>query len=112
MVGGLRRGIAERPTSCAKAALCNAPEECPRSQSSADADSGRARARDRKHQDSGELIIADLSPKGYKEISRAKIIAPTQPNYGRDVVWCHPAYAKKCVFVRNDKEIVCVSLKG
>jgi outer membrane protein assembly factor BamB len=62
--------------------------------------------------DSGNLIIADLSPKGYKEFSRAKIITPTQANMGRDVVWCHPAYANKCVFVRNDKEIVCVSLKG
>lgn len=62
--------------------------------------------------DSGDLIIADLTPKGYKEISRAKIITPTQPNSGRDVVWSHPAYANKCVFVRNDKEIICVSLKG
>ena len=60
--------------------------------------------------DSGELIIAHLSPKGYKEISRAKIITPTQPNYGRDVVWCHPSFAGKCLYVRNDKEIICVNL--
>jgi outer membrane protein assembly factor BamB len=62
--------------------------------------------------DAGNLIIADLSPQGYKEIGRAKIIEPTQANYGRDVVWCHPAFASKCVFVRSDKEIVCVSLAG
>ena len=62
--------------------------------------------------DAGDLILADLSAKGYREISRAKIITPTQPNSGREVVWCHPAYAHKCVFVRNDKEIVCVSLQG
>ncbi len=62
--------------------------------------------------DAGDLILADLSAKGYKEITRAKIITPTQPNSGREVVWCHPAYAHKCVFVRNDKEIVCVSLQG
>jgi hypothetical protein len=62
--------------------------------------------------DAGNLILADLSPKGYREISRAKIIDPTQPNSGRDVVWCHPAFANKCVYVRNDKEIVCVSLAG
>jgi len=60
--------------------------------------------------DAGNLIIADLTPKGYKELSRAKIIEPTQPNSGRDVVWSHPAYAHKCIFVRNDKSIVCVSL--
>jgi outer membrane protein assembly factor BamB len=62
--------------------------------------------------DAGNLILADLSPKGYREISRAKIIDPTQPNSGRDVVWCHPAFANKCVYVRNDREIVCVGMGG
>jgi len=62
--------------------------------------------------DAGNLIIADLSPKGYKELGRAKIIDPTQPNSGRDVVWSHPAFANKRIYVRNDKEIVCVSLAG
>lgn len=62
--------------------------------------------------DQGNLILADLSPKGYTEVGRAKVIEPTQANSGRDVVWCHPAFANKCLFVRNDKEIVCVSLAG
>jgi hypothetical protein len=26
------------------------------------------------------------------------------------VVWTHPAFAEKAVFVRNDVELVCVSL--
>jgi hypothetical protein len=26
------------------------------------------------------------------------------------VVWSHPAFANRCVFARNDKEMVCVSL--
>jgi outer membrane protein assembly factor BamB len=60
--------------------------------------------------DNGDLIIADLSPKGYKELSRANVIKPTQPNSGRDVVWSHPAFANKCVIVRSDHEIVSVSL--
>jgi len=25
-------------------------------------------------------------------------------------VWSHPAFANQCVFMRNDEEIVCVSL--
>jgi len=58
----------------------------------------------------GELIIARLTPKAYEEISRAKILAPTNTAFGRSVVWSHPAFANKCMFVRNDKEIVCVSL--
>jgi hypothetical protein len=30
--------------------------------------------------------------------------------FGRPVVWSHTAYANRCVFARNDKEIVCASL--
>ena len=60
--------------------------------------------------ETGDLIIAKLSPKGYEEISRAKLVEPTGSVFGRKVVWSHPAYANKCVFVRNDKEIACFSL--
>jgi outer membrane protein assembly factor BamB len=63
----------------------------------------------------GDLIIANLSPKGYEEISRAHVLEPTTavsggPLKNRIVVWSHPAFANKCIFARNDKEIVCVSL--
>ncbi len=60
----------------------------------------------------GELIISKLSPKGYTEISRAQLIAPTkgQLNQRGGVCWTHPAFANKHVFVRNDDEIVCASL--
>jgi outer membrane protein assembly factor BamB len=58
----------------------------------------------------GDLILADLSPKGYREISRAHLVDPTGPAQRRDVVWVHPAFAHKNVYVRNDKEIVSVSL--
>ncbi len=60
--------------------------------------------------ESGNLIIARLSPKGYDEISRAKILEPTNKAAGRDIVWSHPAFANRSVYARNDKEIVCVSL--
>ena len=58
----------------------------------------------------GDLIIAKLNPKGYEEISRAHLLAPTNSMPGREVVWSHPAFANRCVYVRNDKEIICVSL--
>ena len=50
----------------------------------------------------GELIIAKLSPKGYEEISRAKLIEPTREQLRQrgGVCWSHPAYANKCVFAR------------
>ena len=62
--------------------------------------------------ESGELIICKLTPKGYEEIDRAKLLEPTNRYAaGRTVVWSHPAFADKTVFARNDKEIVAVSLK-
>ena len=60
--------------------------------------------------ETGDLIIARLSAQGYEEISRAQILEPTAEAFGRKVVWSHPAYANRCAYVRNDKEIVCISL--
>jgi outer membrane protein assembly factor BamB len=60
----------------------------------------------------GEIVIATLSPQGYTEISRAKLIEPTRVQLGQrgGVCWSHPAYANRHVFARNDEEIVCASL--
>lgn len=60
--------------------------------------------------ETGDLILARLTPEKYEEIGRAHLLEPTNEAFGRHVVWSHPAFANKCVFVRNDKEIVCVSL--
>lgn len=58
----------------------------------------------------GELIIAKMSPKGYEEIDRAKVIEPTGLAFGRRVVWSAPAWANRKVYLRNDEECVCVDL--
>lgn len=63
----------------------------------------------------GELIISRLSPEGYQEVSRAKLIKPTTPQLPSrrgGVCWAHPAFADRHVFARNDEEIVCASLAG
>lgn len=60
--------------------------------------------------ENGDLIIAKLSPTKYEEIARAKILDKTHECFGRQVIWSHPAFANKCVFARNDKELVCYSL--
>ena len=64
----------------------------------------------------GDLIIAQISPRGYQEISRAHIMEPTsRAGFGgvfRNVLWSHPAFANRCMFPRNDKEIVCVDLSA
>jgi len=61
----------------------------------------------------GELIIADLSPRGYKQISRGKLIPPTQPGLPSrrgGVTWAHPAFAHRHIIARNDKQLVCADL--
>jgi outer membrane protein assembly factor BamB len=70
-----------------------------------------------KHQDrfflfneKGDLILAKLSPAGYDELCRFHVLDATNQTFGRPVVWSHPAFANQCVFARNDKELVCVSL--
>ena len=45
----------------------------------------------------GELILAEFSPEGHKEISRGQIIGKT---------WAHPAYAGDSIYARSDREIV------
>ncbi len=60
--------------------------------------------------ETGDLLIAKMSPEGYQELDRAHILEPTSQTGNRKVVWSHPAFANGCMFARNDKEIVCVSL--
>jgi outer membrane protein assembly factor BamB len=60
--------------------------------------------------ETGDLIIARLSPEKYEEVSRAHILKPTGEAFGRSVVWSHPAFANQCCFLRNDEELVCVDL--
>ena len=64
--------------------------------------------------DLGDLMIVDLSPEGYREIDRTKLIEPTTSSGmgrgGRIINWSHPAYANRHIFARNDNEIICVSL--
>jgi len=60
--------------------------------------------------ETGHLIIAKATPEAYTEISRAKVLEPTNEAFGRPVVWAAPAFAMKSAFVRNDKELIRVNL--
>jgi outer membrane protein assembly factor BamB len=63
----------------------------------------------------GQLIIAQLTPTGYHEISRAQLIEPTRGQLTRrdeGVCWAHPAFAHRHVFARSDEELVCASLEA
>jgi len=58
----------------------------------------------------GDLIVARLSPQGYEELSRAHVIDPVNTDPGRPVVWSHPAFANRRIYLRNDQEMVCYNL--
>ena len=75
----------------------------------------------------GDLVIAQFTPEGYIEIDRTHLLNPTsRSGYGasrvatafrrrhgnsdRLVVWSHPAYANRHIVLRNDEEIIRVSL--
>jgi outer membrane protein assembly factor BamB len=60
--------------------------------------------------ETGDLILTRLSAQGYEELNRFHVLEPTNECFGRRVVWSHPAFAQKCVFARNDQELVCVDL--
>ena len=60
--------------------------------------------------DEGNLIRAQLSPAGYREISRSHLIDPTWPFGQTKFVYAPPAFANRHVFARNDEELVCASL--
>ncbi len=60
----------------------------------------------------GNLISARLSPDGYEELDRAKVIEPNGPDMRqRNIVWSHPAYADGSAYIRNDSELIRVSLR-
>lgn len=58
----------------------------------------------------GDLVLAHLTPEGYREQGRFHVLEPTNEAFGRKVVWSHPAFAERCLFARNDNELVCVDL--
>ena len=58
----------------------------------------------------GDLIVAELSPQGYREVSRARVLEPTNTSGSRKVLWSHPAFAMRSVFLRNDKELIRIDL--
>jgi outer membrane protein assembly factor BamB len=62
--------------------------------------------------DQGDLIHAKLTPEAYTELSRTHVIEPTTPFNGPKMAWTPPSIANGHLFVRNDEEIICCSLKA
>jgi outer membrane protein assembly factor BamB len=55
------------------------------------------------HDDQGKLHLLAPNVKEYQELATSKACGPT---------WAHPAVAGGNIFVRDDKELICLSLTG
>ncbi len=53
--------------------------------------------------DFGNLTLLEPNPKEYKELARSKVCGPT---------WAHPALADGKVYLRDEKELICIDLSG
>ena len=60
--------------------------------------------------DQGDLVRAQLTPAGYRELGRVHLIEPTSPLFENKFAWAAPAFANRNIFVRNDHELRCYSL--
>lgn len=53
--------------------------------------------------DNGYVTLIDPDPKEYKELARSKVCGPT---------WAHPALVGGKLYLRDEKELLCVPLAG
>jgi outer membrane protein assembly factor BamB len=60
----------------------------------------------------GELILAELSPSGFKDLGRVELIKPVKvsPNPRGGVNWAYPAFVARKIFVRSDGMLVCYEM--
>ncbi len=49
----------------------------------------------------GDLVLLDPNPKEYRELARAKVCGHT---------WAHPALANGRLYVRDDRELICLQM--
>jgi outer membrane protein assembly factor BamB len=52
-------------------------------------------------EEQGDLVLVDPNPKEYRELARAKVC---------DHVWAHAAVADGKLFLRDDKDLICIEL--
>jgi outer membrane protein assembly factor BamB len=52
-------------------------------------------------EDGGDLVLLDPDPKEYRELARTKVCGPA---------WAHPALAGGKLYLRDDKEVLCLQM--
>lgn len=64
--------------------------------------------------ETGELLLGKLSPEGYTDKGRVKVIEPVKisPNPRNGVNWAHPAFSRNFIYVRSDSRLICLEISG
>lgn len=62
----------------------------------------------------GELLLGKLTPEGYEDLGRVKVIDPVRisPNPRNGVCWAHPAFVDNRIFLRNDEKLICIQVNN
>jgi len=58
----------------------------------------------------GDLHIARLSAAGYEPLDKVHLCDPDMLVGVHKVIWSHPAFANRCIFVRRNSEMIAFSL--
>ena len=51
----------------------------------------------------GDLALLDPNPKEYRELARTQVVKKEQ-------IWAHPALANGRVYLRDEKELICLQM--
>lgn len=62
--------------------------------------------------DTGDMISAELTPRGYRETGRFAAIEPTEKIGSRTVVWTFPAVSDGRLFLRSGPHLVCYDIRA
>ncbi|MBI5394668.1 MAG: PQQ-binding-like beta-propeller repeat protein [Verrucomicrobia bacterium] len=63
-------------------------------------------------ENSGAVVLAEASPKGWKEHGRFKLDPQTQQRSPKGKIWTHPVVANGKLYLRDQELIFCFDVKG
>ncbi len=63
-------------------------------------------------ENSGDCVLAEATPAGWKEISRFKLEPQTTRRSARGKVWTHPVVANGKLYLRDQEIICCYNISG
>ncbi len=63
-------------------------------------------------EDTGEVVLAEASPKGWKEAGRFKLEPQSTRRASRGKVWTHPVVVNGRLYLRDQEILYCYDVKG